>query len=138
MPLAAEDISKRLNAIGGIFRHVFAPDFNSVLEEQRVGISELDPNKFKLNKIDRNLPQVSHYVAQYVVTTEGVNAYQETTLDDVSDGVLQAAEAHLTKMDLNEKILILIQNDKGSKNWSSSCPLYYEDVIAGQLLEGVD
>ena len=99
MPLTPKDISERFHAVGGIFRHVFDPHFKIVLVAQSEAISELDPKKFKLNKLDRDLPQVSHYVAQYIVTTEGDNAYQEANLDLVSDGVREAVAAQFPYFD---------------------------------------
>ena len=61
--LSPKEISERFHAVGGIFRHVFAAEFNTVLAAQEEAIHNLDPKKFLLNKIDQKLPQVSHYVA---------------------------------------------------------------------------
>ena len=138
MPLEPADIAKRFLAVGGIFRHVFASKFSTVLAAQRVAISVLDPKKFKLNKIESELEDVSHHVAQYRVVTEGPKAFEEANVDLVSDGVREAVEARFLKLDLNEKIFTLMKNDECPGYMSSLCPLYYEDVIAGQLLEGVD
>lgn len=134
---SSEEISKRFAAVGGIFRHAFAPDFDTVLEDQKEAIQNLDPTKFKLNKIDRNPPQVSHYVAQYVVTTEGDKAFQEANIDFVSDDVRKAAEAAFTAMDSNDKIWILRKNDECPSFMASACGAIFEDVIAGQLVEEV-
>ena len=135
MPLNNSAIAERFNAVGGIFRHVFAPNFNAVLKKQEEAIKQLDPKKFSLNKLDRQLKEVSHHVAQYRVTTEGDDAFLDANIDIVSEAVRNATVARFRELKLDEKIDTLISNDHRPKYMSAMCPLYYEDVVAGQLYE---
>ena len=135
MPLNNSAIAERFNIVGGIFRHVFAPNFNAVLKDQEEAIKELEPKKFSLNKLDRQLKGVSHYVAQYRVTTEGDDAFLDANIDIVSEAVRNATVARFRELKLDEKIDTLITNDHRPKYMSAMCPLYYEDVVAGLLYQ---
>ena len=140
MPLRLEDVPVRFATVGGIFRHLFAEDFDEVKENQRRAIQELDPKKFLLNDIDRGTEGVNHFVAQYRVVTEGDNAFRKASIDFVSEEVRNKVEAEFTTLDLNSKARFLEKNDDSPSFMSSmSRSIYdiYEEVIAYRLCEGV-
>ena len=138
MPLTAKEISERFHKFGGIFRHVFAPNIGKIEEDQRRAIQDLDPKEFLLDEINRGRKGVSHYVAQYVVITEGPDAYQNANIDFPSDYVRKEAEGSFTKLALNDKILMLRRNDECPTFMASKCELTYEEVVPLRLRQGVD
>ena len=140
MLLNENDISKRFKASGGIFRHVFAEDFDTVKAEQRLAIKDLDPEDFLMNDITRSRGGVSHFVAQYRVVTEGPKAFRLPPIDFVSEEVRKAIEAEFFKMSLSDKVGLLRQKDESPLFLSSmdrGIYAIYEDVIAGRLIQGV-
>ena len=133
MPLTAKEISERFHKFGGIFRHVFAPNIGKIEEEQRRAIQDLDPKDFF-----RGRKGVSHCVAQYVVITEGPDAYENASIDFLCDYVREAAEGSFTKLALSDKILMLRENDRCPTLMASKCELTYEEVVLQRLRQGVD
>ena len=140
MPLNENDISKRFEDFGGIFRHVFAPNATVIKVDQRRAIQALDPKEFLMNDLDRGLNGASHLVAQYRVVTEGDDAFQEAYIDFVNDKIPKEVEAEFFKMSLNDKVGLLRQSDESPLFLGSmDRGIYdiYEDVIAGRLIQGV-
>ncbi len=109
MPLTEADILERFNEFGGIFRHIFSADINMVRKQKAHAIASLDPKKFLLDEIDR--AHVSHFIAQYKVTTEGLGAFREAHIDYVSLNVENQIKSKFANLDLQDKILVLRKNE---------------------------
>ena len=135
MLLDQDDISARFEAFGGIFRHVFAQKTDEITREQDRAILSLDPKKFLFNELAKEV--ISHYVAQYRVTTDGKKAFREANVDFLSDTIRGRVEAEFLKLSLDEMICFLRKNDKSPSYMRTTCEVIYEDVIARQLREGV-
>ena len=131
MPLSQEDISERFYKFGGIFRHIFAADVSVIEKEQKFAIQNLDPRHFKFNEIDNEgVPfdggkrGVSHYVAQYIVNTEGRVPFEDPYIDIVSEGVSEGVRGIFLKehkiqggfmwpiLQVGDMIWLLQENDR--------------------------
>ena len=108
--------------------------------EANESYSESCPQGFMNKEIGEERRELSHYVAQYRVDTEGDDAFREAHLDFASELIRKRVEARFFKLGLNDKILLLQQSDRSLSFMSSmSRGIYdiYEDVIAKLLRQGV-
>ena len=140
LPLSPEDISQRYYEFGGIFRHVFASDMISIRRKQEVAVQSLDPRLFLLDEIDQERREVSHFIAQYQVDTEGPVAYRDAHLDFTSNSIRTRVESRFMAMDLDHKVRLLIKSDESPSFLRSLGPrIYeiYEEVVAVRLRQGV-
>ncbi len=140
MPLRLADIRGRFNKFGGIFRHVFAPETSTTENSQKRAIQKLDPKAFLIDSVNEDKREVSHFVAQYRVVTEGKNAFKEAHLDFVSEEVREEVESRFSELDLNEKVCLLRQSDQSPlflRSMDRGIYAIYEDVIAERLCQGV-
>jgi hypothetical protein len=135
MPLTQDDIAERFHDFGGIYRHIFSPDIELVRKQQEEAIISLDPRKFLLDEIDR--AQVSHYIAQYQVTTEGVRAFRDAHIDFISVKVQNQIKSRFSKLDLEDKIMLLKKNDEMPTYMPVQACHTYEEVTEVRLLQGV-
>jgi hypothetical protein len=133
--LTEEDIKQRFSEFGGIFRHVFSSDVETIRRQQDEAVALLDPKKFLLDNIDRE--HMSHLIAQFKVNTNGPRAFREPHIDLVSSEMQRKVERRFLSVDLHDKISLLMKNDEIPTTMSSHAPVIYEEVIASRLVQGM-
>jgi hypothetical protein len=76
---------------------------------------------------------VSHFIMQYVVKTDGKLPFEEYSLDFVNKTVTSQVQNKLDKCSLDDRRVALIRNDEVKTFMTEACPKIYESVIADLL-----
>jgi hypothetical protein len=80
---------------------------------------------------------ISHFIMQYIVKTDGKLPFVEYSLDFVNKQVATKIQNKLSACSLEERRVAFIRNDKTRMFMKEACPKIYESVIA-DLLTWID
>ena len=74
-------------------------------------------------------PRISPFLAQYIVTKDGDNAFKNKCLDIASQITRNKLETKLTATQHADKVEVLMRNDANPKYMENACPIVYEGLI---------
>jgi hypothetical protein len=134
-----KQIERRFHQFGGILRHVLPLSVVCLamcLDNQKEAIDSCDARALLVSgNIERK--DISHFIMQYIVKTDGKLPFVEYSLDFVNKQVTTKIQNKLSACSLEERRVALIRNDKTKMFMKEACPKIYESVIA-DLLTWID
>jgi hypothetical protein len=129
-----ENIEKRYDEFGGIYRHVlpnsidYVNEIRVVKENYIERLSDETKKKLVFNANIEN-KDISHLVAQYIVEKKGDEAFQKFTMDFVNDDMPKILKNIINVQSVEDLRDLLIRADV-TRNLLANAPYIYEELVA--------